>query len=245
MKLQHCVHPSELLYEMLLDAPHTLLKTYPELFKNIVLNKKNLTEEDCKYLSIAFQTSKQYWMNLQKQWDDVQSLLGEDTACSDMAKEIIMPLSAINYTLKTSTPTRTYLNEDKDIPVYVLTEQAYKYMLSKCTEDELWDLGWLGQSEEHASSAIIPESFKQALGNLKSKTFSFDTNPGSFLSNDYSNGLLDLLAMNANPRKYATHCMIADESRLVIEATPTCPQLLFIEGSWQPSSIYSGILKQL
>lgn len=85
----------------------------------------------------------------------------------DMTKEVLMPLSAINHTIKTSTPTRTYLNEDKTNPVIILTEQAYKYLLSKCTEDEAWDLGWLGQSEEHAVSRPMHPKLKKHINDTK------------------------------------------------------------------------------
>ena len=39
---------------------------------------------------------------------------------------------------------------------YEKLEEAYKYFLSKCTEDELWDLGFLGCSEEHVRVANVP-----------------------------------------------------------------------------------------
>lgn len=51
--------------------------------------------------------------------------------------------------------------------VYVMSEQAYKYMLSKCTSDEAWDLGILGQSEEHAKSVGIPEKLKSLLNKFR------------------------------------------------------------------------------
>ncbi len=68
---------------------------------------------------------------------------------------------------------------------------------------------------------------------------------GCFESNDYTHGVLDLESMNNDPLKYATHCLKANETQLVIESTETCPQLLFINGSWQPSNIYKGILKPI
>jgi len=51
--------------------------------------------------------------------------------------------------------------------VYVMSEQAYKYMLSKCTSDEAWDLGILGQSEEHAKSVGMPEKLKSLLNKFR------------------------------------------------------------------------------
>lgn len=44
-------------------------------------------------------------------------------------KEVIMPLSAINHTIKTKEPTITYLNEDKDNPVVVLTKEQYDFLI--------------------------------------------------------------------------------------------------------------------
>jgi hypothetical protein len=46
-------------------------------------------------------------------------------------------------------------NEFQPQNLYVISEQAYKYFLSKCTEDELWDLGFLGQSEKHVRPADV------------------------------------------------------------------------------------------
>lgn len=46
-------------------------------------------------------------------------------------------------------------------PVYLLTECAYKYMLSKCTEDELYDMGILGQSTEHIVKVEMPFNLRR------------------------------------------------------------------------------------
>lgn len=245
MKLHNPAHPSEILLDYFLSSPDFVVSSGKQtLVSSLILNKTAIDEEISDTLSGIFQTSKDFWLNMQKQWDQAQLMLGTDKPCPDVSKEVIMPLSAINHVIKTGIPTRTYLDEDKSNPVVVMSLQAYQYMLSKCTEDELWDLGFLGQSEEHAQRVDLPSKFKAALFKFKEKA-NLDANPGSFLQNDFSNGTLDLEDMNSNPTKYATHCLIADESQLIIESTDTCPQLLFIENSWQPSSIYSGILKPL
>lgn len=49
--------------------------------------------------------------------------------------------------------------------------------------------------------------------------------------------------VNAKPWKYATHCLKADETSILI--CNDIQQLLYIEGSWQPSNIYHGILKEI
>ena len=163
-------HPSELLYEMLLDASHTLLKTYPELFKNIVLNKKDLTEEDCECLAIAFQTSKEYWINLQKQWENSKPNL-----LADMSTTYLDTFKASQDCILSGSPSKcpvtVYDSEGSQRikSVYIMTEQSYKYLLSKCTEDEAWDLGWLGASEKHAESRSISPQLKKLIEKSKSQ----------------------------------------------------------------------------
>lgn len=48
---------------------------------------------------------------------------------------------------------------------------------------------------------------------------------------------------NLKPWKYATHCLKADESSIFICGEPQ--QCLYINSSWQPSSVYHGILKEI
>ncbi len=48
---------------------------------------------------------------------------------------------------------------------------------------------------------------------------------------------------NTKPWKYATHCLKADETSIFI--CNDIQQLLYIDGSWQPSSVYPGILKEI
>jgi len=59
MNTEAIVHPSEILYDMLLQLPRDLLQiTNYDLFKNIILNKKDLIEKDCEFLAKVFCTSK-------------------------------------------------------------------------------------------------------------------------------------------------------------------------------------------
>ena len=48
---------------------------------------------------------------------------------------------------------------------------------------------------------------------------------------------------NTKPWKYATHCLKADETSIFI--CNETQQLLYIDGSWQPSDVYHGILKEI
>ena len=52
-----------------------------------------------------------------------------------------------------------------------------------------------------------------------------------------------LIDANTKPWKYATHCLKADETSIFI--CNQIQQLLYIDGSWQPSAFYHGILKEI
>ena len=74
---------------------------------------------------------------------------GSETPCPDLSKKINGSLmDAVSHVVETSQPASIPVADGDDL--YIISEQAYKYFLSKCTEDELWDLGFLGQSEKHA-----------------------------------------------------------------------------------------------
>ena len=72
---------------------------------------------------------------------------GSKNSCPDMALEFNIE-DGFEYVNNTNSPAK--IGE-----LYLITEQAYKYFLSKCTEDELWDLGFLGCSEEHVRVANV------------------------------------------------------------------------------------------
>lgn len=84
---------------------------------------------------------------------------GSENPCPDMAKDLSHAESFL-YVALTGSPAKVGIipvaNEFQSQNLYVISEQAYKYFLSKCTEDELWDLGFLGCSEEHVRVANVP-----------------------------------------------------------------------------------------
>ena len=173
MNIKTVAHPSEILYDMVLEAPKDLLQiSNYELFKDIILNKKDLTEQNCEFLAKVFQTSKEYWMNIQAQWDKANSILSANKPCPDMAKDLSHTESFL-YVAETGSPAKVGIvpvaNEFQSQNLYVISEQAYKYFLSKCTEDELWDLGFLGQSEKHVKkvepSQTLQNKIKRYYGN--------------------------------------------------------------------------------
>ena len=73
-------------------------------------------------------------------------------------------LAAFKHVNSTKEP--VYINnviEQQVEPIYLLSKQAYLYLISNCTQDEAWDLGWLGQSEQHAKKVPMPEAIKRAI----------------------------------------------------------------------------------
>lgn len=75
------------------------------------------------------------------------------TKLQDPAVLFTSSLGAFKHVAYTKSP--VYLNsmvEGQTEPLYVISEQAYKYLISSLQEDEKWDLGWLGCSEQHAQS---------------------------------------------------------------------------------------------
>ena len=89
----------------------------------------------------------------------VAEIDGSENPCPDMAKDLSHAESFL-YVALTGSPAKVGIipvaNEFQSQNLYVISEQAYKYFLSKCTEDELWDLGFLGCSEEHVRVANVP-----------------------------------------------------------------------------------------
>ena len=192
MNIKTVAHPSEILYDLVLEAPKDLLQiSNYELFKDIILNKKDLTEQSCEFLAKVFQTSKEYWMNMQAQWDEVNSILSADKPCPDMSEEAQTEYDAFTYVLNTSGVSRIHLKpssqEFEAQNLYVMTEQAYKYLLSKCTEDEAWDLGWLGYSEKHATKVDMNPKLKSHLSTLKLRNLSLSATHVGGLSTLYQN----------------------------------------------------------
>lgn len=163
MNIKTVAHPSEILYDMVLEVPKDLLQiSNYELFKDIILNKKDLTEQNCEFLAKVFQTSKEYWMNMQAQWDNANSILETNKPCPDVSVKFTGYLRGpLAQAHEEGRPVKE--NIYNDVSVYILSEQAYKYMLSKCTEDEMWDLGFLGQSEKHVKKVELPKPLQNKL----------------------------------------------------------------------------------
>lgn len=97
----------------------------------------------------------------------VAEMLGTDKPCPDIAKVVGKTVSeSVDYVLETSEPTIIPTTSGN---LVLLTEQAYKYFLSKCTEDEMWDLGFLGNSEKHARPVGVPKTLKELIERDKSR----------------------------------------------------------------------------
>ena len=108
---------------------------------------------------------------------------------------------------------------------------------------------WIIETEEEAEAIAkllneppkVNEKLQAALDKYKSLGFgevfeSFDLLDDSDLK----------LPADANlkPWKYATHCLKADPSGSIL-ICGNHQQCLYIDSSWQPSSIYHGILKEI
>ena len=101
-------------------------------------------------------------MNMQKEWDEVNSILSADKPCPDVSVRFTGYLRGpFAQAHEEGRPVKEFIYNDQ--PVYILSEQAYKYMLSKCTEDEMWDLGFLGQSEKHMKKVELPKPLQNKL----------------------------------------------------------------------------------
>lgn len=85
----------------------------------------------------------------------IDELLGTNKPCPDLSKRINgSVMDAISHVVDTNQPAVIPMAGSEDF--VIITEQAYKYFLSKCTEDELWDLGFLGASEKYARASQSP-----------------------------------------------------------------------------------------
>lgn len=173
MKLYNPSHPSDILLQYFLASPDLVVSSGKQiLVTSLINNKTPITEEISDTLSSIFQSSKDYWLNLQKQWDSAQ--FPEDKPCPDMSINYDMHIGGpYGQVQDEGRPVRVnVVQHDPSVQVYILTEQAYKYMLSKCTEDEAWDLGWLGQSEKHAVSKGMPKKLKDLIKRDKKRNIS-------------------------------------------------------------------------
>lgn len=94
-------------------------------------------------------------------------LTGAMYPCPDMAEPIETITKGAENTLRNGSVSVVQYGitdnqgQEQVRPVYLLTESAYKYMLAKCTEDELYDMGILGQSEEHTVKVEMPFNLRR------------------------------------------------------------------------------------
>lgn len=134
-----------------LSSPKDLSTSF---VSDIIRNQSDLTPEDTKRLAELFGTSEQYWINLQTQYDKANKILETNVPCPDLAQKVdALTDTVVDAVAKEGTPLQILSSDGS--PVYVITEQTYKYMLSKCTKDELWDMGILGNSETHVKKAPV------------------------------------------------------------------------------------------
>lgn len=75
---------------------------------------------------------------------------------------------AASHTVTTGIPTKVILANQEE-PVFLITQQAYNYLLKSMKEDEAWDLGFLGCSEEHVVPKEVNPKLKQLILQSKEK----------------------------------------------------------------------------
>lgn len=152
--------------------------------------------------------------------EEISSILETDQPCPDVSKRIDgSVMDALSHVVDTNQPAIIPMVGND---LVVITEQAYKYFLSKCTKDELWDLGFLGQSEKHIKSASV-STLQEMLTPIRNQ----------------------LKDMNSKPWKYATHCLKADPYNSIFICKEGQQQLLFINGNWEPSDVYVNLLEKI
>lgn len=157
MNLHNPAHPSEIILEYYLSSPDFVVSAgKPKTLKNLIQNKIPITQEYAEILANIFQTSVDYWLNLQKQYDLAEKpepLQDKSIVCDTLD----LAFSSLSETGRPSNYQGTYL----------LSEQSYKYLISGRTQDEEWDLGWLGASEKYTISTKMPKALTDAIDKLK------------------------------------------------------------------------------
>lgn len=64
----------------------------------------------------------------------------------DYSKQCNTVQEAIEHATETHSPSLLTVNGDK---LVIITEHAYKYLTKNLDPDEVWDLGFLGESKQH------------------------------------------------------------------------------------------------
>ena len=157
MKLHNPSHPSEILLNYYLDNPSFVVSSgKANLLRHLILEKSSINKGIADILAGIFQTSSDFWLNLQKQYDKSKKeepLEDKSILCDTMDLAIIS-------LQETGRPSHYQ-------DMYLLSEQSYKYLISNLTKDEEWDLGWLGASEKYAIAKKMPKALVEAIDKLK------------------------------------------------------------------------------
>lgn len=168
MKVISPIKPSKAITNAILDNIGILDEFKIKFLRSVLDNDQPITDHIAIGLASAFATAEKpvttitvgYWRNIQLEWDAANST----EPLQDVAKLFTSTLAAFKHVNSTKEP--VYINnviEQQVEPIYLLSKQAYLYLISKCTQDEAWDLGWLGQSEQHAKKVPMPEAIKRAI----------------------------------------------------------------------------------
>lgn len=164
------VHPSQIVLEYYLGNPSFVVSAgKEEILETIITNKVKITENVANILASVFCTSTEFWLNLQRQYD---------SALVDFEKFLEISHDTVKGSQKTilkGCPTKVLVNahtqDGREIiqPVYIITEQAYKHLISKCDHNDLLNLGYLGYFEEHVKQVELPEALKRLVAAKKQK----------------------------------------------------------------------------
>ena len=168
MKVISPIKPSKAITNAILDNIDILDEFKIKFLRSVLDNDQPITDHIAIGLVSAFATAEKpvttitvgYWRNIQLEWDAANST----EPLQDVAKLFTSTLAAFKHVNSTKEP--VYINnviEQQVEPIYLLSKQAYLYLISNCTQDEAWDLGWLGQSEQHAKKVPMPEAIKRAI----------------------------------------------------------------------------------
>ena len=160
------VSPLNILLEYALSSSIDLSET---IVKDLIATKRPFTEKDCIELSEIFKTSTDFWINICTNYSKVFDEKPLENYVIE-AKDI---RDAASITSNQKVPTSfeyTSIKTDRDIitqKMYILTEQAFNYLHKGLTQDEVWDLGYLGCSEDHVVSKPMNSRLKNAIDKLK------------------------------------------------------------------------------
>lgn len=162
------VHPSQIVLEYYLGNPSFVVSAgKEEILETIITNKVKITENIANILAGVFCTSKEFWLNIQKQYDsalvDFEEFLETSHDTFKGSQKTILKGCPTKVLVSAHTENGHEIIE----PVYIITEQAYKHLISKCNHTDLWDLGYLGCSEKNIKKVEMPEAIKRLIAAKK------------------------------------------------------------------------------